>query len=446
MLLNVVRHTIEKRARGLVFSPAHALSAPKNIELRAFPKVGSKLPERRSYTHQSSTFKETIDVRLAGSSSGSVVNERTALGVPAVMACTNLLSNMVAKLPLELLVDNGKGPVQIVNHAGLDAISRSSDLHTRFELIQLMMVGKCLGGNGYARIYRDSKYLPETVEWIAPCDIEPHIVSRNGRKSVIYRHLGQTLTKPDVIHIRTITRDGAKGISPIQQLRESIGTSMAQTEAAGRLMKNGTTFPGFLVPTTALSIEKIKDLREEWEKNYSGVANVGRPPILNGNLDFKQTNGLSMTDAQFLESRRFELQEIARHMGIPSFLIGDATASTSWGTGIQEQTLGFLNFSLDPHLTSFEQILNHALLTSDEQAAGYYFKFDRDELASVSRQDTAAYFQAMRGIGVYSINDIRRKLDETILTPEQGGDDYLLPFNNTGGAAQAKEQPQKQSA
>jgi HK97 family phage portal protein len=149
-----------------------------------------------------------------------------------------------------------------------------------------------------------------------------------------------------------------------------------------------------------------------------------------------------MVDAQFIESRRFELQEIARHFGIPPFLIGDSTASTTWGTGIEQQTLGFLNFCLDPHLIAFEQALESVLLTSEEITKGYYFRFDRDELASVSRQDTAAYFQTMRGIGVYSVNDIRRKLDEPIIPTESGGDDYMLPFNNTGGAAQAKAEKQ----
>jgi HK97 family phage portal protein len=230
------------------------------------------------------------------------------------------------------------------------------------------------------------------------------------------------------------------GISPVTLLRESIGTSLAQTTAAGKLMREGTTFPGYLTTSQTLSADKIKDAREEWDRKQAGAMNAGRVPILNGTFDFKQTSGMSMVDAQFIESRRFELQEIARHYRIPPFLIGDSTASTTWGTGIEQQTLGFLNFCLDPHLIAFEQAMEATLLTDSEIAAGYYFRFDRDELASVSRQDTANYFQTMRGIGVYSVNDVRRKLDEPIISAESGGDDYMLPFNNTGGAAAAKEE------
>jgi HK97 family phage portal protein len=179
--------------------------------------------------------------------------------------------------------------------------------------------------------------------------------------------------------------------------------------------------------------EVIDDVRAEWNRNTSNGA-LGRTPILNGAFKFQQTNGMSMTDAQFLESRRFELQEIARFYRIPAFLIGDPSATT-WGSGIEQMTLGFLNFCLDPHLVGWEQSLGQTLLTTEEQRAGYRFEFDRDELANVALEARANFYQTMRGIGVYSVNDVRAKLGEPLLA--MGGDDYHQPFNNTGGAAQA---------
>jgi HK97 family phage portal protein len=400
------------------------------------------LPEKRS-------TGDTLSGRLQyiiqpPASSGAVVNEQSALGVSAVLSCVSLLADMVAKLPIELFQKTKSGPKPITRHAAVRLLAKPSDLHTSFELRQLMMVGKGLGGNGYARVFRDSAFQPTAIEWLAPCDVRPDILKRPGGDSfMVYQVKGQPLTRGEVIHIKGISRDGITGISPIALLRESIGTALSQSAAAGTLMRNGTTFPGYLISSQTLPADKIKDAREEWDRHSAGFQNAGRPPILNGAFDFKQTNGMSMVDAQFIESRRFELQEIARHYRIPPFLIGDSTASTTWGTGIQEQTLGFLNFCLDPHLIAFEQALEATLLTADEIAAGYYFRFDRDELASVSRQDTAAYFQTMRGIGVYSVNDIRRKLDEPVIPAESGGDDYSLPFNNTGGAAKAKEEKEQ---
>jgi len=253
----------------------------------------------------------------------------------------------------------------------------------------------------------------------------------NGQCEVVYKVEGfnELLTTYDVIHIRELSRDGITGISPITLLRESIGTAISQTEAAGSLMKNGTQFPGYLTTNNTLKPDQLEDARREFNAKYSGSAKAGSIPVLNGMFDFKATNGMSMSDAQFIESRRFELQEIARHYKIPSFLIGDTTASTTWGTGIEQQTLGFLNFSLDPHLKSFEEALNRTLLTTEQVREGYYFRFDRDELAGVSRNDTAQYFQTMRNIGVYSVNDIRAKLDEPKISKEDGGDDYGKPLN-----------------
>jgi HK97 family phage portal protein len=203
-------------------------------------------------------------------------------------------------------------------------------------------------------------------------------------------------------------------------------------------MKNGARFPGFLTTNgTILKKEIIDEAKDAFNDGYAGAVNAGRIPILNGTFDFKQTNGMSMVDAQFLESRRFELQEIARIYRVPPFMIGDSVAS-NYGTGIEQQTLGFLNFCLDPHLVGWEQSLAHTLLTTAEQNAGFYFKFDRDQLANVALEARANFFKAMREMKVFSPNDVRAELGYARLTPEQGGDDYANP--NIAEALPAPEQ------
>jgi len=387
---------------------------------------------------------QIVNVLSGDASSGMVVNEQTAIGVSAVFACVSFLSDMVAKLPIELYQKTSKGPKQIKNHKAIRLIgAMPNEMHTSFELRQLMMTGKGLGGNGYARVFRDVYGEPTAIEWVPPYDVRPQIIQRpNGQKIVTYQVTGERgpLTRYDLIHIRDLTRDGVNGVSPITLLRESIGTAISQTKAAGKLMKNGTQFPGYLTVQGNVKAEQLAQIRDEFNEKYAGSFNTGRIPVLGGAVDFKQTNGMSMSDAQFIESRRFELQEIARHYRIPPFLIGDSTASTTWGTGIEQQTLGFLNFTLDPHLKAFEEALNYTLLTTDEVDRGFYFRFDRDELAGVSRQDTANYFMQMRNMGVYSVNDIRAKLDEPRISPEDGGDNYALPLNSSAKAAPAPAQ------
>jgi HK97 family phage portal protein len=157
-----------------------------------------------------------------------------------------------------------------------------------------------------------------------------------------------------------------------------------------------------------------------------------------GGWDFKQTNGMSMVDAQFIESRRFELEEIARHYGIPSFMINDTTKTTSWGSGMQEIIETWLKVSLDALLVHWEDSVSYTLLSADEIEAGLHFKFNRRKLLEQTPEKQAAFLQSMRSIGVYSVNDVRRKLDENDLADPDIGEDYTLPFNNTGVAAAAK--------
>ena len=407
----------------------------------------AKIPERRdalaNAEHRSHTDTLTGKLSLILSQdngAGVAITEHTASNVAAVTACVGLLADMIALLPCKLYRKTPAGREEVTDHPSARVMHSPGDLHTSFELRQLMETGKGFGGNGYARVHRAGDGDPMDLEWIKPADIEPQRLA--GHRHITYRlRTGETLTRYDIIHVRGFTMDGIKGCSPIHLLRNAIGTSYAQSQAAGNLIRNGTVFPGYLTSPASLTEKQIKDARDQWQENYVAAGNKGKMPILWGDWDFKQTNGMTMVDAQFLESRRFELQEIARLYRIPSFLIGDTTASTTWGSGIEQQNLGFLSYSLNPHLVAWEQSLDYTLLTEEEKRGGMYFKFNRAALMQVALQAQAEFFTKMRGIGVLNVNEIRNLMEMNDIEDDRIGEDYTLPLNNTGGAQSSVPNP-----
>lgn len=442
-MLNSIRRVVSSVAagRGVVSPASHD---PEIIRLRA---VGKNLPEKRAQVTDCGDLKtgRLIELIGGGSTAGVAVTQSTAIGMPAVTACVTILANMVAKLPIYLYRDTKQGPVEIDNHPALNLISREpSQMHTSFELRHLMETGKGLGGDGYARVIRDGSFEPIAIQWLAPCDVSANPITKsNGEKFVSYHVNGvdRPLTRADIIHVKLFSIDGVCGVSPIRMARESIGTALSQTSAAGALMKNGAKFGGLLTTDQQLTKEALADARDEFNRNYSGAMNAGRVPVLNGSFSFQAVNGMSMVDAQFVESRKFEIHEVARIYNIPLFML-DSTASTAWGSGIESLNLTFLNNTLEPHLKSWEESLNYTLLSTEEKRKGYRFQFDRDEIANAGLDTRAKFYQAMRLMGVYSPNDIRAKMGEPLLTDEQGGNTYGAPLaSNAAPISEPKTEP-----
>lgn len=409
-----------------------AFAAPfRRLVGRAAP-AAPVAEESRSATATLNAPSITLIDALGGTSaSGAKVNETTAATVSGVNACVSVLADMIGALPVKLYVKTAAGREELPDHPASRVISVQPGEHTPFEVRQLAQTGVGFGGNGYLRVHRDGYYQPAELEWLKPADVE---VGRTKDRVRVFKVNGvrDLLTRADVIHVRGLSQDGLVGLSPIRQLRESIGLSLTQREQAGKIYANGARFPGFLVSPASLSKEQADDIRTEWQKKYAGVSNVGTTPILHGGLDYKVANGMTMADAEFLESRRFELEEICRLYRVPPFMVGATDKTSSWGTGIEQMTLGFLQFCFNPWLVNWEQSLGATLLTADEQAKGYYFKFNRAALLQAGLEAQAKFFREMRDIGVYSVNDVRRRIEENDL-PDNIGDNYQLAFNGSGG-------------
>ena len=382
------------------------------------------------------------------SSSGVRVSTATALGVPAMSACVGLLSDMLATVPPNLMRPTVNGEEVVKNHPAAIALARPGDLHTGFELRKLMMTGVGFGGNGYARVHRAANGDPGELEWIAPGDVSPERLP--GNRFITYNLSGiysgnVILDRYDLIHVKGLSCDGIKGISPVAQLRESIGISISQREAAGAMMSNGAKFSGFVQMMPSATQKQMETVRDEWKKHQEGALNAGKTPVLWG-AEFKSVAGMTARDAEFLESRAFELREICRLYRIPSFLVGDTDKATSFGTGIEEQNLAFRTYCLGPWLRNWEDALGYTLLTTDELRAGYRFAFDTEELHAFTIAAMASFVSQMRTTAVFSPDDAREWLGYQKKGTEQMQSNFA-PLNSSSagaGAPQEKANPKLQ--
>jgi HK97 family phage portal protein len=368
-------------------------------------------------------------------SSGAAVNTHTALTISAVTACVGLIADMVALLPCQLVRKTDRGDVPVPNHPAALVIDRPGDLHTSFEMRQLCQVGAGLGGNGYMRVHRDGAGNPVELEWLPPLDVCPQRIT--GQRFVTYQvsNTRGVLTRYDIAHVRALSTDGIAGRSPITLLRESIGTSLAQREAAGKMMSNGARFNGVLKAPASFKEEQVKRAGDEFRRSQAGPENTGKVPVLWG-LEWQDVGGMTAADAQFIESRRFELQEIARLYRIPPVLIGDPASSTL-ASGIEQMNLALLAYCLNPWLVNWEQSLNYTLLTTDELRAGLRFKFDREEIQAVALQAQASFLSTMRTTGIFSPNDSREWLGYP-KSDAPGMDDARAPLNSSSSGAPAE--------
>lgn len=361
--------------------------------------------------------------------SGAVINSDTALTISSVYACTQIISGIIARLPIRLLQTTASGVEEITDHPAVSLIKISPDgYRTPFAWRQMIESAALLRGNGFARIVRNAFFEPVALKWLHPVKVE---VWMTADGTPFYRHNGEVLQPHDIFHHREMSLDGIVGLSPVTCMREQMGLAITTQEHGSRYFSNGAQ-PG-IVLTAPLGATKAQmdQIRDEVNKNHGGVANSNKPFVAYGGLTVS-TVSLTNEDSQFLESRKFDIEEIARAYRVPLHLLQSTEKTTSWGSGVEQLNRAFVDYSLADRLTRWEQELSMSLLTEDDRLAGMYFKFNTDELTRGTALERAQTHQIYRNIGVESINDVREAEHMNDL-PDNIGDRYDLPFNGNGG-------------
>lgn len=361
------------------------------------------------------------------SSSGENVTPASAMRCAAVFACVGILSESVAQLPLKVYKERPGGGKDVAKNHSLYRLLHSApnEWMTSFEWREMGMADLCLRGNHYAfkTIVRGE------VRELLPIPAAAVTVKQNQDWSLVYKvNFGHGQGQQDVpaanmLHVRYRTLNGFEGISPIGYARESIGLSMATEKHGARLFRNGARPGGVLEHPGRMSDEAAKRFKEQWQEAFTG-ANVHKTALLEEGMKF---NALTMTseDAQYLETRKYQTEEIARIYRVPLHLIQSTEKSTSWGSGIEQMTIGFVRFVLLPWLVRWEQAIERDLLTEKDRET----HFVQHLVEGMERGDIKSRYEAYQTAiqnGIMSPNEVRAKEN---MNPREGGDDYLSPLN-----------------
>lgn len=367
------------------------------------------------------------DLTANPTKSGAIVTENLSLSVTAVWSCIKILAWTQASLPLityKRLKPRGKErapehPVYNLLH------STPNPEQTSFEFRSLLSVHQNLWGAGVAEI-EFKKGKPVALWPIPPWLIKMKKVNSKG-KLFFEINLGiegkKLLPSNKFIVFPSLMTNQYEWKSPIQVHRETIGFSMALSEFGAKTFGEGTNPAGIISHPSRIKENSEKNLRESL-KQYKGLGGAHRLMLLEEGMKFERI-GLPPEDAQYLETRKFTISEIARMYNVPLHLLQDHEKSTSWGTGIEEMNLGFIIFTLRPYLVQWEQEIHKKLFFNDDI---YFAEFLIEGLLRGKQSERFESYTKARQWGWMSVNDIRAIENQNPL-PEEQGDIYLVPMN-----------------
>lgn len=358
----------------------------------------------------------------SGSSIGNVT-PNVSLQMTAVFAAVKLLSESIAMLPLSLHKKTGDKTEQALDHMLYKLLKyRPNNEVNIFSFKQSFVASMLLQGSAY--IHKGMNIYGDTVELNV---LLPQYVYKERINGKIYynytdKNGSRKLTFEEVINIPYFTINGIDGLSPIGVCRKSVALGLKAENHAELYYDNGGKPNGFIKAPQKLTDEAYERLKKSFNENYGGN-NSFKTGILEGGADYIGIP-LNMKDAQFIESRKFQVSEIARIFGVPPHKIGDLEKATF--SNIEEQNIEFATTSIIPFATKIEEALNFHLLTTKERESGYFFKFNANALLRGNIQARYEAYTKGRNWGWLSVNEIRELED---LNPIENGDVYLEPLN-----------------
>lgn len=367
---------------------------------------------------------------------GSSYTNEKAMNLSAVYRAVNLISDSVAKLPLEpYRIDSKEYKIKLTNHPSYGVLNKRPNVRmSRFTFLKLMVSSMLLRGNAYAYILRGADgnveqliYVPSEYVTILP----PQYLSEPVQYSIA--GFNERVEAKDMIHIINYSIDGVIGISTLQYARLTLGlASDAESHASG-FYSGGCNIGGILKVNSSLTEKQKKDIKASWMAAFNkDTGNPASVAILEGNMDYSPIS-INPKDSQLLETRQFNVIEIARFFNVNPVLLYDLSKS-SYST-VEAVNISFLTDTLQPILEKFEEEFENKLFPD----VNIEIKFDVNQLLRANKTELASYYNTLFNIGAISPNEIRR---EQNLTPIEDGDNHFIQSNLLSVKEAANNRPQ----
>lgn len=371
---------------------------------------------------------------FGSTTSGKAVNEYTAMQTTAVYACVRILAEAVAGLPLHVYRYKADGGKERIPHHPLYYLlhDEPNPEMTSFVFRETLMSHLLLWGNAYAQIIRNGRGQVVALYPLLPSKME---VRRSKTGELLYTYYRDadesgnklkggyvTLRKDEILHIPGLGFDGLIGYSPIAMAKNAIGMALATEEYGATFFANGAN-PGGVLEHPGV-VKDPERLRESWHAQFSGI-NSHKVAVLEEGLKFHQMS-IPPEQAQFLETRKFQINEIARIFRVPPHMVGDLEKSSF--SNIEQQSLEFVKYTLDPWVVRWEQALQQSLLLPSEKPA-LFVKFNLDGLLRGDYQSRMQGYSTGIQNGFLSVNDVRSLENMNLLTDEEGGNLHFVNGN-----------------
>lgn len=370
--------------------------------------------------------------------SGVTVNLSTALQVTTVLACARVIAEGIAQVPLQVMRADGKTRLPAMDHPLYPLLfRRPNEWMTSFEFRDMMGLHLVLAGNFYAF----KSVAAGRVRALIPLDPGSVTVKRTSDYALTYRVTMADGASRDVPaeamwHVRGPSWNGYLGLEPVSLAREAIGLALSTEESHALMHKNGVQSTGVYTVEGTLNPQQFQQLYD-WIAKYQKGGQYQQAPLIIDRGAKWTPSSMTGVDAQHLETRRFQIEEICRAFRVMPIMIGYSDKASTYASA-EQMFLSHVVHTLAPWYERIEQSIDCHLLTPEESRAGMYAKFGEEALLRGAMKDTSEYLTRLVSNGILTRNEARERLDEN---PIEGLDEPLVPMNATSGAQPTEMEP-----